>query len=565
MTIFEDAFDLTKENVPILGSVLGGVENIVGGLTGESDIGKTGYQVPYYQIDPGMYYNPTLQGFVTSPEISAYEQQRQQMMPQIDAQKEQYRQYIERQFQDYLNQTLSNPTNRQKYEESIKNDPNFEQKFKDQFIKRSWNDQGMLQQMFQEVGQPIEFGAGPQPRSLRDRLIDQALGLGQDTSATEGFLKASQYQGGYDPVYEAYKRSGQYEAPSMGEYDQQFWGTGMNAAPITSELSDIYRQYGGQSRDEQLAGLGLLGAAARGEAPSQAEIQMQIGLEQAANQQMAAARSARGGLGAQMLAERNAANQGALMQQAGINQQAALRAQEMAAARQAYTQGAQGLRGADISAMSLADQMEIQDALLRQEAQRITVQNAQEAGMLGENNRVKFALADMDSKLKTMGYNIQDRTNMLNAYLDKLGIDQRNKGMYMDAYLKSRGYDINERQNAMSNVLGIDTRTMAGNQAMAGAAQGENQFRTGLQAGIAQGNAAAQQQAFGSSLNFFGGLASGIGSGMFGGNGGGSTGGGGSSWNPNFGSTPSFYGGGSPQPVQPVGLGDNIIDPWENG
>lgn len=80
--------------------------------------------------------------------------------------------------------------------------------------------------------------------------------------------------------------------------------------------------------------LGMLQAAAMGNAPSQAQAVMQAGTDQAIRAQMAMGAS--GGFNPANL--RGAQSQGALLQQQSINQAAQLRAQEMAQARQAYGQ-----------------------------------------------------------------------------------------------------------------------------------------------------------------------------------------------------------------------------------
>ena len=81
------------------------------------------------------------------------------------------------------------------------------------------------------------------------------------------------------------------------------------------------------SRDAQLRALALQEQAALGNAPSAAEMQMQSGLNTAIQNQMAMARSGRGGYNPAAI--RGAMQQGSQMQQQGILQQGALRAQEM--------------------------------------------------------------------------------------------------------------------------------------------------------------------------------------------------------------------------------------------
>lgn len=84
--------------------------------------------------------------------------------------------------------------------------------------------------------------------------------------------------------------------------------------------------------------LDLLQAAAEGRAPSQAQGILQQGADQAIAAQMAAANA--GNMANQIVRQRAAADQGANIAQQTANQAGMLRAQEMAAARSAFNQGA---------------------------------------------------------------------------------------------------------------------------------------------------------------------------------------------------------------------------------
>lgn len=94
--------------------------------------------------------------------------------------------------------------------------------------------------------------------------------------------------------------------------------------------------YDPRDSDEQRNATGLARDAALGNAPSAAQIQMKQGTEQAIAGQMAAAASATGGARAQAAAQHQAAAQGAALSQQNVANTAALRANEMAQARQAY-------------------------------------------------------------------------------------------------------------------------------------------------------------------------------------------------------------------------------------
>lgn len=169
-----------------------------------------------------------------------------------------------------------------------------------------------------------------------------------------------------------------------------YWGSDPNAradveryrtlGSLTAAPPTIDRSYSDAARREQIYGLhlqrqglgdtrdamGLAKRAALGEAPSAAEIYGGKLIDDSIDSQMAMAASGRGGPTAISGAARQAAFQGAQMQQAGARDLAALRANEMAQARDqylgatnlygqqagAYTGAAGGIRGQDIGLAS---------------------------------------------------------------------------------------------------------------------------------------------------------------------------------------------------------------------
>ena len=104
---------------------------------------------------------------------------------------------------------------------------------------------------------------------------------------------------------------------------------------------------GNYDRGQQQHALQLQQQAALGNAPSRAEILGKQMADQGIASQMAMAGSARGGALAQAAAMRNAQGGQAAYMQNATNQMAGLRAQEMAQARDAYQQGATGMRQQD--------------------------------------------------------------------------------------------------------------------------------------------------------------------------------------------------------------------------
>ena len=103
-----------------------------------------------------------------------------------------------------------------------------------------------------------------------------------------------------------------------------------------------------QSRGSQMDALGMQRSAAMGLTPSVAQLQMQGAMEDNQRQQMSQAASARGPA-AMAMAQYGAAGNTAAANQGIAYQGGMLRASEMANARNAYMQGASGIRGQDFN------------------------------------------------------------------------------------------------------------------------------------------------------------------------------------------------------------------------
>jgi hypothetical protein len=109
------------------------------------------------------------------------------------------------------------------------------------------------------------------------------------------------------------------------------------------------------ARGQQQDALALQRQAARGQAPSVAQLQMQQGMENAVASQQSQAASARGPA-ALAMAQSQAAGNIAAAQQNTAAQTAQLRAGEMAQARNEYAQGASGIRSGDVSQQGVYQQ-----------------------------------------------------------------------------------------------------------------------------------------------------------------------------------------------------------------
>ena len=127
-----------------------------------------------------------------------------------------------------------------------------------------------------------------------------------------------------------------------------------------------YQQAQGARVQEQDA-LDKMRAAANGDVASAAELQQQMGVAQTIAAQQAQAGAARGGPGAWAAAQRGAQIQGVNAMQNGVNAAAQLRAQEQERARMGYLQGANQMRGTDLSSRGQSAQQAQFDAQLQQQ------------------------------------------------------------------------------------------------------------------------------------------------------------------------------------------------------
>lgn len=189
------------------------------------------------------------------------------------------------------------------------------------------------------------FATGGQSWSVHDMVT----GRGPTTSkgATSGYnANAYQYGGRAGAADDAY-RGYQDLARQAGDR------TGAQA-DYTMALGD--RANAAQARAQQAQALDLQRAAALGQAPSVAQLQMRAGMDAAMRSQEAQRASARGAAGVAMADYGAAANIAASQQQTN-QQMGILRAQEMAQARDAYMAGASGMRGMDYQAATQAAQM----------------------------------------------------------------------------------------------------------------------------------------------------------------------------------------------------------------
>lgn len=194
--------------------------------------------------------------------------------------------------------------------------------------------------------------AGAAPFSGHDPKNNDLFGPGEDGTHVPDYAAADAAgsNGGPDARSNAYQWGG---APGMAAADQgyardraNYWGN-LQSPGANHYQSNRYIEMGDQAREGQSDSLRLLGAAARGEGQSQAAIQMGQGNDQAMANSLALAAGARGA-GAMAGANQNAIANNSVLATNNINNTGALRANEMAQARQAYMGGASSMRGQDL-------------------------------------------------------------------------------------------------------------------------------------------------------------------------------------------------------------------------
>lgn len=214
------------------------------------------------------------------------------------------------------------------------------------------------------------------------------------------------------------------------------------------------------ARNDQSTAMNLTRQAAMGNAPSRAELMGRQMISNSLDAQMAAAASARGGALAQAGAMTAARQNAAQAQQQGMNDLAALRADEMARAREAYAGQAGAMRGQDYQAAAQAAQMaqsqgqiEMGQRDLNQRAQMgyeqmgLDVNHAQQQGAL-ERYRID---RDVEEKTNQRNYERQQKSDdrAWNAVASAVGggfgflSDERKKDSLgsLDRYFAPKGAD----------------------------------------------------------------------------------------------------------------------------
>lgn len=167
----------------------------------------------------------------------------------------------------------------------------------------------------------------------------------------------------------------QAELKRKEQLGQQLGGYG--GAQIGDRGQKKYEGLSDQSRSTQFEAQDMIRDAAIGNAPSVAQNQMQQGLGMSAQNQLAMAAGARGGGLNQAAGMRTAQNVNSQAAANMVGQSAALRAQEMAEARNQYMQAATQTRAQDLMARGLSA-----DEAYRQAGLDIQSHGLRQSGML---------------------------------------------------------------------------------------------------------------------------------------------------------------------------------------
>lgn len=253
----------------------------------------------------------------------------------------------------------------------------------------------------QPTGPNYSFGANPLGQGWRNRDIAegsaQTTGKVIDDTAYGGYrstvvrgpngeLLNDTNAGGRQADVSRFQNMAQ-AAQARQAYQNNFGG------------ADVYLRAAEQSRGGELDALGMMRNRALGLGQTPAEQLQRQAMMQGMNEQQSAALSARGGSLAQAAALRSAqANQGATMQQ-GNAQIQALRADDMARAREAYMQGAGQVRAGDYQAMGLGQERMAMD----QQAALAQRQLNQQAALWGEGQAYDINRASQQAALEKMG------------------------------------------------------------------------------------------------------------------------------------------------------------------
>lgn len=307
--------------------------------------------------------------------------------------------------------------------------------------------QGALAQQQDQLAKLQGQGSAVQHSDDMGYVAGQMRDAQGRTAPQMGYSQVMQGPGGKDLSRDNYFNAPpeiqQLYARAHADPNDPYMGGG---APLTAEEraklddytqrvnSPIFADYQDQlnARGEQAHQVDLLRAAAEGRGPSAAQDTLFQGRDAAIRSNLALANSARGGAGAQVLAQRQAQDSEGGMMQDYSRQAAILRAQEMQAAQAQYGQAAAALRGADQASRAQNIGIGTTNAGLQQQA----------------------AGTNLNAQMQTTQQNDARQQSLLDMYFGQQNAD-RNASM---------GYE-QMKQTGELGVAGINANTNAQNKA----------------------------------------------------------------------------------------------------
>lgn len=220
-------------------------------------------------------------------------------------------------------------------------------------------------------------------------------------------------------------------ADEAARYAQMGRDASLNANTLGSAYGQQYQTgmgQSGQSREQQMQGLGYLQNQINGTAPSVAQNQMNSGLSAARNQQASIAASARGGGANLAAAQQASANAAAGMSGNAVQQGSLLRAQETQNAMNAYGQQAGAMRTQDLQGAQMGQQgQQYYSGLANQtqgqyESARQGVMNSQlNAGMAAENQNAATRASQNNQNYLQQQADRQQANSTLGTVLQTIG------------------------------------------------------------------------------------------------------------------------------------------------
>lgn len=217
-----------------------------------------------------------------------------------------------------------------------------------------------------------------------------------------------------------------------GSMSNADWANGQaqrDRGAMATENPELSQRETDSRYGDQAGALQLSREAAMGQAPSEAAMQMQLGLNQAAANQSSLAGSARGSA-ALATAQGNAAGQTAGLQNQAYLQGGALRAQEMANARGQYGQLSSQVRDQDLQRLGQGNQMSQYNAGLNDQYKLGMGQLGNQYGQQGLGwyqaaQNPYNQQAQMDLTREGMAADSYNQANAVNAGVSQANADQR--------------------------------------------------------------------------------------------------------------------------------------------